>query len=177
MTPPMTGPVLVLVGPPAVGKSSVAAVLARRHGLSVHETDEAVAAAAGQPVAEIFVDHGEQRFRELEVEAVTEALATQDGIVCLGSGAVQSPRVRELLAGHRVVLLDVGIADAARRSGLDGVRPFQLGNVRGRLKQLLDERRPLYTAVADATVATDGLSVDEVADAVWTTVEPGDDSR
>jgi shikimate kinase len=171
----MTGghPRLVLVGPPGAGKSSVAAVLAQRHGLDVRETDDDVAAAAGQPVAEIFVDHGEARFRELERDAVAAALSQHDGIVCVGSGAVQDPQVRDLLAGHPVVHLDVGLADAARRTGLDAVRPFQLGNVRGQLKQLLDARRPLYRAVATSEVSTDGRSVEDVADAVWAHVRGG----
>ena len=49
---------------------------------------------------------------------------------------------RALLAGHRVVFLRVGLTDAAARVGLGASRPLLLGNVRGTMKALLDERDP-----------------------------------
>jgi shikimate kinase len=60
---------------------------------------------------------------------------------------------RALLATRRVVFLDVGLAEAARRVGMSGARPLLLGNVRSQLKSLLDARRTLYTEVATLTVA------------------------
>jgi shikimate kinase len=166
-------PRLVLVGPPGVGKTSVGSVLASRLGLRLRDTDADIAAETGQPVADVFIDHGEERVRELEHAAVRRALAEHDGVLAVGSGAVESPQVRDLLAGQPVVFLDVTIADAARRSGLDTLRPVHLGNVRSQLKHLLDARRPLYSAIARVTVATDGLSIDEVADAVLAAEAPG----
>jgi len=157
---------LVLVGPPGAGKSSVGSVLAQRLGTTLRETDDDVAAAAGQSIGDVFVDHGEQRVRELEATAVQTALGDHDGVLAVGSGAVDAPGVRKLLAGRRVVFLDVGVADASRRSGLDTSRPFQLGNVRAQLRQLLDARRPVYAGVATLTVSTEGRTVDEVADLV-----------
>ena len=65
-----------------------------------------------------------------------------------------------------MVFLDVGLSDAAARVGLGTTRPMLLGNVRGQLKALLDARRPLYDEVAVVRVATDGKTVDEVADEV-----------
>lgn len=169
----MTRPKLVLVGPPGAGKSSVGAVLANRLGVGLRQTDDDVEAAAAQPMGDFIVDHGEEQLRTLEAEAVRAALSEHDGILCIGSGAVESERVRALLAGHCVVFLDVGIADAARRNGLDTVRPVHLGNVRSQLKQLLDARRPLYQQVASITVSTDGRGIDEIADDVLLGVRSG----
>jgi shikimate kinase len=152
----------VLVGAPGSGKTTVGRALAGRLGVAFRDTDDDVAARAGQAVADILVDHGAGRVQELELGAVQRALDEHDGVLGVGSGAVEIPRVRELLAAHRVIFLDVGVADAARRTGMDTVRPVHLGNVRAQLKQLLDARRPLYAEVATATVVTDGCSVDEV---------------
>ena len=80
-------------------------------------------------------------------------------------------RTRELLAGHRVVFLRVGLADAAKRVGLGVSRPLLLGNVRGRIKQLIDERTPVYESVATHVVDTDGLDVDEVVEQVLAVLE------
>ena len=65
-----------------------------------------------------------------------------------------------------MVFLRVGISDAAQRVGLGVARPLLLGNVRGRVKQLIEERAPLYEAVATYVVDTDGLSPEEVAASV-----------
>lgn len=157
-------PRAVLVGPMGAGKTTVGRVLAERWGVEVRDTDADVEAGAGKPVSDIFVEDGEARFRELEREAVATALATHDGVLSLGGGAVLDPATREALAGHRVVFLRVGLADAVRRVGLGTGRPLLLGNVRSRVRQLLEERTPIYEAVATLTVDTDGRTPEQVAD-------------
>jgi shikimate kinase len=157
-----SAPLVVLVGPPGAGKSTVGAALAGRLGVGFRDTDADVEACTGTSISDIFVDDGEQRFRELERDAVLAALAEHQGVLCLGGGAVVCEPVRAALAEHRVVHLDVGISEAARRVGLNTARPLLLGNVRGSLRTLLEARRPLYESVATVTVSTDGRPVDEV---------------
>ena len=82
------GPVLVLVGPPAAGKSTVGRLVADRLGMPFTDTDDLVVQRAGKPVSEVFVDDGEEAFRELEAAAVADALATAGGLLALGGGAV-----------------------------------------------------------------------------------------
>jgi shikimate kinase len=65
-----------------------------------------------------------------------------------------------------VVFLRVGLADAVKRVGLGTARPLLLGNVRSRVKALLDERTPVYESVATVVVDTDGRTPEEVADEV-----------
>jgi shikimate kinase len=162
---------VVLVGAMGAGKTTVAGLLADRWGLTVRDTDHDVEQTAGKPISEIFVDEGEERFRLLERAAVVEALAGHDGVLALGGGAVLDPQTRTDLAGHLVVFLHVGLSDAVKRVGLGVGRPLLLGNVRGRIKALLDERAPVYAEVATLTVETDGRAPDEVADEVAEAVE------
>jgi shikimate kinase len=164
-------PRVVLVGPMGAGKSTVAALLADVWGVSVRDTDEDIEAIEGRSIPEIFVDSGEAYFRALEAKAVADALADHDGVLALGGGAVLDPATRDLLAGHQVVFLRVGLSDAVKRVGLGTSRPLLLGNVRGRLKALLDERAPVYESVATVVVDTDGRTPEEVADEVRTSVE------
>lgn len=159
-------PIVVLVGPPGAGKTTVAQVLAKRFGVDVRDTDHDVEVAEAMTVQDIFIDRGEEAFRALESAAVARALQEHDGVLSLGGGAVLSADTRSALRGHRVAHLDVGLAQAARRVGMNSGRPLLLGNVRGRLKALMDERRPLYHEVATFTVITDELSADQVADLV-----------
>ncbi|MCW2775427.1 MAG: shikimate kinase [Nocardioides sp.] len=156
-------PVVVLVGPMGAGKTTVARLLADAWGTTMRDTDQDVVAAEGREIADIFVDSGEEAFRALERAAVAEALATHDGVLALGGGAVLDPTTREELAGHAVVFLRVGLSDAVKRVGLGSGRPLLLGNVRGRIKTLLDERTPVYESVATLVVDTDGRTPEDVA--------------
>lgn len=165
----MTGPV-VLVGAPGAGKSTVGALLARALRTTFTDTDDLVEEAAGKSVAEIFVDDGEPAFRVLEAESVDRALAT-DGVVALGGGAVMSTSVRKALAGQRVVWLEVGLAEAVRRTGLGVSRPVLLGNVRGQMADLLKTRNAVYEDVATQRVLTDGTEPATVADEVARAIE------
>jgi len=155
---------IVLIGPMGAGKTTVGGLVAARLGTSVRDTDHDVEAAEGRSISEIFVDDGEAVFRALERAAVADALATHDGVLALGGGAVLDPGTRDLLAGHDVVFLRVGLADAVRRVGLGAARPLLVGNVRGRIKTLLDERTPIYESVASLVVDTDGRTPEDVAE-------------
>ena len=166
MTHAPTSRWVVLVGPPGAGKTSVGEALATRWGVDFTDTDQVIEAQQQMSVSDIFVERGEPVFRQLEEQAVAEALALGRGVVALGGGSVLSERTRAALSGHPVVFLDVGLAASVGRIGLGLPRPLLLGNVRGRLKTLLDERRPLYLEVARIVIPTDERTVDEVVDAV-----------
>jgi shikimate kinase len=148
------------------GKTTVGQILARRWEVVLRDTDADIERAQGKPISEIFIDDGEPHFRTLESAAVEAALAEHEGVGVPGGGAVMSPANSGSLGGHQVVFLDVGLSQASARVGLGVTRPMLLGNVRGQLKTLMDERRPLYAEVALATVLTDELDAEAVADAV-----------
>jgi shikimate kinase len=76
------------------------------------------------------------------------------------------PGTRELLARHRVVYLRTGFASAVRRVGLDAPRPLLIGNPRGRMRELLAERLPVYEGLAWITVVTDDREPQEIADEI-----------
>ena len=152
---------IVLVGAPGAGKSTVGAELAGLLGKSFTDVDARIEEVVGKPVAEIFADDGEARFRALEESATLELLETGE-VVSLGGGAVMNPRIREALAGHDVIWLEVSIQQASRRIGLN-VAPWPLGNLRGRLIKLLRERTPVYEAVSTTRVNTDRSNPKRIA--------------
>jgi shikimate kinase len=155
---------VVLIGPPGAGKSSVGSLLAAELDVPFADTDDLVAAAAGKPVGDIFVDDGEPVFREFERLAVARGLENVGrGVLALGSGAVLDPDVRRMLDGQLVVYLEAGFATIARRAGMDKPRVVIPGNPRGMLRAMLDERRPVYAEIASITVPTDDTAPEEVA--------------
>ncbi|MCX4745105.1 shikimate kinase [Kitasatospora sp. NBC_01287] len=160
------GPLAVLVGPPGAGKSTVGRLLAERLGCDFRDTDADIERRAGKPIPEIFIEDGEPHFRVLEAQAVAAALAEHQGVLALGGGAVLADATRALLAGRPVVFLEVALHDAVKRVGLDAPRPLLAINPRQQWRELMERRRPLYLEVAAATVATEGLTPEQVADAV-----------
>jgi len=158
------GPVVVLIGPPGAGKTTVGALLADRIGVAFTDTDAIVESVAGKPVSEIFIEDGEPVFRELERADVARALARGDGVVAVGGGAVLDPQTQAGLTGQTVVYLETGFASAARRVGFNQARPLLIGNPRATLKILLDQRIPVYQQLATITVGTDDREPAEIAD-------------
>ncbi|HEV2779696.1 MAG TPA: shikimate kinase [Actinophytocola sp.] len=161
------GPVVVLVGPPGSGKTTVGEGLAKALGVEFRDTDADVEAAVGKPISVIFTEDGEAAFRAEEERAVAAALDGHSGVLALGGGSVLSRRTRGRLAGHSVVFLSVGLAEGVRRTGLSTARPLLAGvNPRAKFKELLEARLPLYREVATVEVATDDRSPDQIVSEV-----------
>ena len=161
---------MVLIGPPGAGKSAVGPLLADRLGVEFRDTDAEVGAVAGKPVSDIFIENGEEAFRELERSAATAALGAlrrQGGVLALGSGAVLDTGIQSLLEGvGAVVYLSADFGTVARRIGLDRPRVVVPGNPRGMLRAMLDERAAVYQRLAAVTVPTDDLGPDDLADQI-----------
>ncbi|MEU3891133.1 shikimate kinase [Streptomyces sp. NPDC029041] len=167
----MSGPLVVLVGPMGVGKSTVGQLLAERLGASYRDTDDDIVAEQGRTVAEIFVDEGEPAFRAIEKAAVHRALAEHDGVLALGGGAILDADTRALLAGQRVAYLSMDVEEAVKRTGLNAARPLLAVNPRKQWRELMEARRHLYEEVATAVVATDGRTPEEVTEAALDALE------
>ncbi|MGW2229952.1 shikimate kinase [Streptomyces formicae] len=167
----MSGPLIVLIGPMGVGKSTVGALLAERLGTAFRDTDADIVATQGREIADIFLEDGEPVFREFERQAVRTAVAEHDGVLALGGGAILDETTRTLLGTHPVVYLSMDVEEAVKRTGLNHARPLLLVNPRKQWRELMDARRHLYDEVARAVVATDGRTPEEVAEAVLDALE------
>jgi len=155
---------VILLGAPGAGKSTVGALLARELKLSFVDTDKEVEKIAGKSVSQIFVDDGEVSFRALEIQVLESQISATDTVLSLGGGAPISPTAQALLKNSKSekFFLDVSLSVAAPRVGFNRDRPLLLGNPRAQWQSLLDKRRPIYEDVADHCIKVDALKASAI---------------
>jgi shikimate kinase len=148
-------PKAVLIGLPGSGKSTIGRRLAKALDVSLLDTDAAIEETTGRTIADIFATDGEPEFRRIEEDVIRSALQSHDGVLSLGGGAVTTPGVRDALAGHVVIYLEISAAEGVRRTGGSTVRPLLAGGDRGeKFRKLMVERVPLYRRVATMRINT-----------------------
>jgi shikimate kinase len=161
---------IVLIGPPASGKSSVGRRLAALMQTSFVDSDAKISDIEGRTVSEIFVDSGEEYFREIESKVVLDLLEASSGVISLGGGSILDQnvcaKIRELKEENLIVFLDVSLNQASSRIGLNRDRPLLLNNPRAQWMQLMERRRPIYDSLASCTFLTDNMKPNEVAEQI-----------
>ncbi|MBM2715377.1 shikimate kinase [Mesorhizobium caraganae] len=144
---------IVLVGMPGAGKSTIGSAIAKRLGLRFIDTDQKIKKEAGKSISQIFVDHGENHFRELEAKVIARVLEQGPAVIATGGGSFMHKQTRRLVGEKAVSLwLDTSLDIVQRRLRNDTNRPLLQGpNPDQEITQLMSERKPLYTQ-ADVTV-------------------------
>ena len=160
---------IILTGFSGTGKTEVARLIAERLGWQAVDSDDTIVEAAGKPIPAIFRDDGETHFRTLEHTALGELCSQTKIVIAAGGGAVLSAENRQLMAdGSLIVCLEARPETilARLRPQLDSdpvARPLlATADPLGRIRELKSFRQPYY-ALADHTIHTDGLTMEQVA--------------
>ena len=160
---------IYLVGPMGSGKSAVGRILARMVDAPFLDSDAEIEKRTGVDISYIFEKEGETRFRQREKEAIEALTVLEPLVLATGGGAILLPENREMLATRgSVVYLITSVEQQAHRVGHARHRPL-LTNVdspEAKLRQLMLEREPLYAAIADFKVTTDGRKIQAVAEEI-----------
>lgn len=158
---------IVLVGFMGTGKSAVSAALAERLRRSAIDTDAEIVRTAGMTIPDIFAQHGEPYFRQIESEVIRRVLAfPTPHIIATGGGAVLAAENRaEMLEKGHVVALFADPEVIIERVSMDTNRPLLSGNVRENVYRMLERRKHSYD-FAPIRIDTSNLSVDEVVEAI-----------
>ena len=148
-------PKAVLIGMPGSGKSTIGRRLSKSLGVALLDTDAVIEQTTGRTIPDIFSEDGEKEFRRIEEQVIRDTLASHDGVLSLGGGAITSPGVREALSGHTVVYLEISAAEGVRRTGGATIRPLLAGGDRAeKFRALMSQRVPLYRRTATIRVNT-----------------------
>jgi shikimate kinase len=159
---------IILIGPPGSGKSTVGPALAARLKVPFFDTDTLIEQSNSKKITDIFVEDGEEVFREIEFRTLKQVLEEETGVISLGGGAPISNRAQEAVIASKsiVIFLDVSLATAAPRVGFNRDRPLLLGNPRAQWQSLSEKRRPIYEKLATESIKVDDMSVEEIVDAI-----------
>ena len=163
---------IVLVGFMGTGKSAVGRVIAQKLEFHFIDTDDVIEQTSRAKISDIFAEHGEDYFRDLESQAVKSVALMKNQVVATGGGVVlRSSNVDLLRIGGPIFCLNAtpkAIWDRVRSSRsrplLHGPEPLK------KIETLLDKRAPHY-ALADHQIETTGISVDRVADEIISYIE------
>lgn len=148
-------PRAVLIGLPGSGKSTIGRRLAKALDVTMLDTDAVIEETTGRTIADIFASDGEEEFRRIEEEVIRGALATHDGVLSLGGGAITTEGVRDALAGHMVIYLEISASEGVRRTGGNSNRPLLAGGDRAeKYRALMSQRVPIYRRVSTIRINT-----------------------
>ncbi len=153
------GPLVVLIGPMASGKTRIGRRVAKLLDVPFIDTDKRIVAEYG-PIPALFAEHGEPHFRTIERAAVATALA-EPGVISLGGGAPMETATQVALAHQPVVLLTISAAAAASRID-GGSRPMLTDGLASWIR-LRDERMPTYQRLSRASWDTSSRPADTIA--------------
>lgn len=151
---------IFMTGFMGVGKTKIGQLLARSLERRFIDTDEMVEARAGKTISAIFTDEGEESFRQLEHECVTEAASMQDAVISLGGGAVTQQRNLDLV--HRsgiLVCIQADVETILQRVSRRDDRPLLSGlsrdEKRGKIETMLTQRAQFYDQADVKVQSTD----------------------
>ena len=159
---------IILIGLPGSGKSTIGRHLAKRLQQPFLDSDQAIEARLGCSIREFFEREGEPRFRDIEQEVIAQLCTPGQGVLATGGGAVLRPANRAALrAAGTVVYLQSQPEDLMRRLRHDQKRPLlQVVDPMARLRDLFAQRDPLYRETAHHTIETGRPSVSSLVHAI-----------
>ena len=166
----LEGESIVLTGFMGSGKSTVSGLVAEKLGVCVLDSDREIEKKNGMSVSEIFESMGEEAFRSMETEYLSELLRYGRGRIVLSAGGgmpVREENRKLLKRNGRVIYLKTSPEEVIRRLKGDTTRPLLMGDdPENRVRKLMEEREEAYMKASDIVIDTDDLSPYDVAEEV-----------
>jgi shikimate kinase len=165
---------VILIGYRGSGKTTVGRALAKRLSHTFVDTDELIMTRAGKNIKEIFEQHGETHFRDLETQVVTELATRENHVISLGGGAILREQNRSVLSTKNatIVYLRAEPEELLRRIRADATTTANRPNLTGlgggidEIRSVLASREPIYRQVMTHEVDVTNTSVDDVVQAI-----------
>ncbi|MEM9081463.1 MAG: shikimate kinase [Verrucomicrobiota bacterium] len=157
---------LVLIGFMGTGKSTIGRQLSKTLGYPVIDTDTQIESNEDRPIADIFANEGEPHFRQLETQILQQLLTnnTHKHIISTGGGIITRPENLPLLRDLGFVIWLVAKPETIlERTSRNKDRPLLNNkNPEDTVRNLLQQREPLYAQAAHLSLETTGLTFSEI---------------
>ncbi len=155
---------IFLIGPMGTGKTTIGKKLAKKMSRKFFDSDHEIKRTTGADIPLIFEIEGEAGFRERETKIISELVLLRNIVLSTGGGTILTQKNRELLTDNGIIIYLKSSAEKIfNRTSNDKIRPLLQGNDRlSKIKEILFEREPIYSSVANGTINTDTLSTQEI---------------
>lgn len=157
---------IFLVGPMGAGKTTIGLQIARQFGRHFYDSDKEIEKRTGATIPLIFELEGEEGFRKRETQVIKSLAELKQAIIATGGGAVLKAENRAILKEHGLIIyLKADLEHLFDRTQKDKNRPLlQTENPKDRLREILEQRDPLYEGIADIVVKTGDQSIKSVVE-------------
>ncbi len=168
---------IFLVGMMGTGKTTVGQKLAQRLNYRFFDTDVLIERVAQRSINDIFATQGEETFRQLETEVISELAACTKSVIATGGGIILKPINWSYLHHGLIVWLDASVPILTKRLAKDKSRPLlQETDLNLKLHSLLEQRQSLY-AQSDLQIIIDEHQtpddiVEQILELVPTVIKP-----
>lgn len=165
--------IIYLTGYRATGKTSTGKALAEKLGISFIDADEELVRIEGRTVAEMVADKGWDYFRDRESEVLKQISFSESCVVATGGGVILRPENIDVMQKTgRVIWLKAGIETIAARMTGDAMTANQRPSLSGKgvideIRDVLEQRLPLYEKAAQLVIDTDGKNPEQVCDEIY----------
>ena len=155
---------IILIGPMGAGKTTIGRQLAKRLSRQFYDSDHEIEKHTGADIPLIFELEGEDGFRKRESQVLQELLSIQNIVLSTGGGAVLDTENRKLLSENTIIIYLKSSAEKLyKRIADDKRRPLlQTEDRLNKIKQILEEREPIYISLANEIIETQELSIKQI---------------
>ncbi len=159
---------IVIIGFMGAGKSEIGKALAARVGMKYIDTDSIIGSEEGRSISDVFEKDGETYFRNLETKLLDKLSGTTNHVISTGGGMVlREENVKKLKSFGPLVLLTSKPEIIEKRLSAVSDRPLlNVPDPGAKIREMLKARNPVYNHVADFTVDTSEISIDEAVDRI-----------
>ncbi len=167
---------IILIGFMGVGKTEVGKLLAKKLKMTYIDTDAIIEKEQKMTINDIFDKKGEEIFREMETGLLDELSALEDHVISTGGGIILRPgNVKKLKSMGPLILLWADPDTVYERVKGEGTRPLlNVADPRGKIKEILQFRAPIYKGIADLKVDTSRLSPEEASNKIVKFIKEGE---
>ncbi len=157
---------IILTGFMASGKTSVGKILAAKLNMKYIDVDETIEKNTKQTITDIFKQHGETVFRDMETKAIKCVAMLDHYVISIGGGAVmRAENMHELRSNGKLVYLSASPEAILKRIGDASTRPL-LAHEADKLKKIKEmlAHRESYYKECDFQIDTTKLDIKQVVD-------------